>query len=73
MLLRRNIFLLGKNKRLLFHCQSRQIDFQSYSNLKVLPGGDPEREFEEGSFQFFYLIRKGEILLALAQYALGCY
>lgn len=51
MLLRRNIFVLGTNKRLLFHCQS-QITFQSYANLKVLPGGDPEREFEEDSFQF---------------------
>lgn len=32
--------------------KSSRITFQSYANLKVLPGGDPEREFEEGSFQF---------------------
>lgn len=32
--------------------KTSQINFQSYANLKVLPGGDPEREFEEGSFQF---------------------
>lgn len=50
MLLRRNIFLLGTNRRLLFHCQSNvRILFRVTQSL---PGGDPEREFEEGSFQF---------------------
>lgn len=45
------IFAWHKDEAYFSLPKSRQITFQSYANLKVLPGGDPEREFAEGSFQ----------------------
>lgn len=74
MLLRRNIFVLGTNKRLIFHCQSKvRLLFRVMQTSKFCLEEILKENLRKVHSNSCYLIHKREILLALAQHALGCY
>lgn len=73
MLLRRNMFLLGTNKRLLFHCQSKvRLLFRVMQTSKFCLEEILKENLRKVHSNSCCLIHKGEMLLALAQHARGC-
>lgn len=74
MLLRRNIFLLGTKTRLISHCQSQgRLLFRVMQTSEFCLEEILKENLWTVHSNSCYLIHKGEILLALAQRALGCY